>query len=164
MTIHDFDMARFLIGSEVDELYATGDVLIDPRIKAIGDLDTAVITLRFAGGAIGTIDNSRRAVYGYDQRVEVFGSAGMVAADNNTPTRVHTVDAQGSKGDLPLYFFLERYTEAYVREMQVFIDCLLRDEAPPVTGSDGRIPVVMGKAARLSYEQHRPVKLAEISS
>jgi myo-inositol 2-dehydrogenase/D-chiro-inositol 1-dehydrogenase len=164
MTIHDFDMARFLIGSEVEELYATGNVLIDPRIKAVGDLDTTVIALRFTSGAIGTIDNSRRAVYGYDQRVEVFGSAGVVAVDNNTPTRVQLIDAQGSKGDLPLYFFLERYTEAYVREMQVFIDCLLKDEEPPVTGSDGRIPVVMGRAARLSYEQRRPVKLSEISA
>jgi myo-inositol 2-dehydrogenase/D-chiro-inositol 1-dehydrogenase len=163
MTIHDFDMARFLIGSEVEEVFATGGVMIDPRVRDVDDVDTAVITLIFENGVLGTIDNSRQAVYGYDQRVEVFGSAGVIMADNNTPTRVRMIDAQGTKGDLPLYFFLERYTEAYVREMQVFVDCVRKDEYPPVTGIDGRLPVVMGKAARLSYERHEPVKLSEVS-
>jgi myo-inositol 2-dehydrogenase/D-chiro-inositol 1-dehydrogenase len=163
MMIHDFDMARFLVGSEVEAVFAAGGVMIDPEVEKVGDLDTAAVMLIYENGVIGTIDNSRQAVYGYDQRIEVFGSEGMVMADNNTPTRVHLIDAEGAKGDLPLHFFLERYTEAYIREMQVFVDCVLKDEAPPVTGIDGRIPVVMGKAARLSYDQRRLVKLSEIS-
>jgi myo-inositol 2-dehydrogenase/D-chiro-inositol 1-dehydrogenase len=164
MTIHDFDMARFLIGAEVEEVFATGGVMIDPKFREAEDLDTAVTTLVFENGVIGTIDNSRRAVYGYDQRAEVFGSAGVVMAENNTPTRVRMTDKRGTRGDLPLYFFLERYTESYIREMQAFVDCVGSDAPPPVTGIDGRIPVVMGKAARLSYEQHRPVRLSELSS
>jgi myo-inositol 2-dehydrogenase/D-chiro-inositol 1-dehydrogenase len=163
MMIHDFDMARFLIGDEIEEVFATGGVMIDPELEKVGDLDTAVVILIYKNGVIGTIDNSRQAVYGYDQRVEVFGSGGVLMAENNTPTRVRLIDSEGAKGDLPLYFFLERYTEAYIQEMQEFVDCVIRDEAPPVTGTDGRIPVVMGKAARLSYEQRRPVKLSEIS-
>ena len=163
MMIHDFDMARFLVGSEVESVFATGGVMIDPEVEKAGDLDTAAVTLIYENGAIGTIDNSRQAVYGYDQRIEVFGSGGMLMADNNTPTRVRLIDAESTKGDLPLHFFLERYSEAYIREMQVFVDCVLTDEKPPVTGIDGRIPVVMGKAARQSYEEGRLVKLSEIS-
>ena len=162
MMIHDFDMARFLIGSEVAEVFAAGGVMIEPKIGEAGDIDTAVVTLIFADGVIGTIDNSRQAVYGYDQRVEVFGSAGVLLAENERPTQVRMLDKQGTRSDLPLYFFLERYTEAYVREMQSFIDCVLDDQPPPVTGIDGRIPVVMGKAAGLSYREHRPVKLSEL--
>jgi myo-inositol 2-dehydrogenase/D-chiro-inositol 1-dehydrogenase len=164
MTIHDFDMARFLIGSEVEEVFAVGGVMIDPKIKDVGDLDTTVITLSFSNGVIGTIDNSRQAVYGYDQRVEVFGSAGVLMAENKRPTQVRMLDKQGTRSDLPLYFFLERYTESYVREMQTFIDCVLNDQAPPVSGIDGRIPVVIGKAAGLSYKEHRPVKLSELTA
>ncbi|MGA9347765.1 MAG: inositol 2-dehydrogenase [Anaerolineae bacterium] len=162
MTIHDFDMARYLIGSEVSEIYAAGGVMVDPKIGEAGDIDTAVITLRFADGVIGTIDNSRRAVYGYDQRVEVFGSKGMVAVSNNTPdTAVHS-NAEGVHSSLPLFFFVERYTDSYIAEMRAFIECIQQDKTPPVTGIDGRIPVVMGYAARKSYEENRPVKLSEI--
>jgi myo-inositol 2-dehydrogenase/D-chiro-inositol 1-dehydrogenase len=162
MTIHDFDMARYLIGSEVDEIYAAGGVMVDPEIGKAGDIDTAVITLRFENGTIGTIDNSRRAVYGYDQRVEVFGSEGMVAVSNNKPdTAVHS-NAEGVHSSLPLFFFVERYTDSYIAEMQAFIECIQQDKTPPVTGIDGRIPVVMGYAARKSYKENRPVKLSEI--
>ncbi len=162
MTIHDFDMARYLVGSEVSEVYATGGVMVDPEIGKAGDIDTAVITLRFDNGVIGTIDNSRKAVYGYDQRVEVFGSEGMVAVSNNTPdTAVHS-NAEGVHSSLPLFFFVERYTDSYIAEMQAFIDCIQQDKTPPVTGIDGRIPVVMGRAARKSYEENRPVKLSEV--
>ena len=163
MTIHDFDMARYLIGSEVEEIYAAGGVMVDPAIGEAGDIDTAVITLRFENGVIGTIDNSRRAVYGYDQRVEVFGSGGMVTVANNTPDTAVLSDAEGVHGPLPLYFFMERYVESYIAEMQAFIECVQQDKAPPVTGIDGRIPVVMGYAARRSYEEGRPVRLSEIS-
>jgi myo-inositol 2-dehydrogenase/D-chiro-inositol 1-dehydrogenase len=162
MTIHDFDMARYLIGSEVSEIYAAGGVMVDPEIGQAGDIDTAVITLRFANGTIGAIDNSRKAVYGYDQRVEVFGSEGMVAVSNNTPDTAVYSNAEGVHSSLPLFFFVERYTESYIAEMREFIECIQRDQTPSVTGIDGRIPVVMGYAAMKSYEENRPVKLGEI--
>jgi myo-inositol 2-dehydrogenase/D-chiro-inositol 1-dehydrogenase len=162
MTIHDFDMARFLVDSEVTEVYAVGAVRVDPAIGEAGDVDTAVITLRFANGAIGVIDNSRKAVYGYDQRVEVFGSAGVVASDNNTANRVYVGDTSGIHGPLPLYFFLERYTDSYINEMKAFIHAVEKDETPPVVGLDGRIPVVIGLAAWQSVREGRPVKVSEI--
>jgi myo-inositol 2-dehydrogenase/D-chiro-inositol 1-dehydrogenase len=159
MTIHDFDMARYLIGSQVTEIFAAGGVMVDPAIGKAGDLDTVVITLKFANGVIGTIDNSRQAVYGYDQRVEVFGSEGMVAVTNNTPdTHVH-INANGVHSSLPLHFFLERYLDSYVIEMQEFVDAVLDDKEPPVIGEDGRIPVVMGLAAQESWQENRPVLL-----
>jgi myo-inositol 2-dehydrogenase/D-chiro-inositol 1-dehydrogenase len=162
MTIHDFDMARFLMGSEVEQVYAAGGVMVDPSIGQAGDIDTTVITLHFANGALGVIDNSRQAVYGYDQRVEVFGSGGCVTADNNYPNTASISDAQRVHRDLPLNFFMERYVESYVAEIRAFIQCILDGTPPPVTGLDGRIPVVMGYAARRSYEEKRPVQLAEI--
>lgn len=163
-SIHDFDMARFLIGSEVEEIYAAGGVMVDPAIGEAGDIDTAVITLRFENGTIGTIDNSRRAVYGYDQRVEVFGSNGSVVVANPTPHTAVLSHAKTVESAKPLYFFLERYIDAYAAEMRVFVDCILNDTPPPVTGLDGRIPVVMGLAAWKSFRENRPVKLSEISA
>jgi len=162
MTIHDFDMARYLMGSEVEAIYAAGGVLVDPAIGEAGDVDTAVTTLHFASGALGIIDNSRQAVYGYDQRVEVFGSAGCVTADNNYPNTAHVSDAQRVHRDLPLNFFMERYTESYVAEIGAFVRCILDNTPPPVTGIDGRIPVVMGFAAKKSVEEGRPVRLEEM--
>ncbi len=164
MTIHDFDMARYLIGSEVEEIYAVGGVMVDPEIGQAGDIDTAVITLRFQNGVIGTIDNSRQAVYGYDQRVEVFGSGGAISADNDYPNTAIVSDAQSVHRDLPLNFFMERYVNSYIAEMETFIECIQQDRTPPVTGVDGRVPVVMGYAARKSYEENRPVRLTEIAS
>jgi len=162
-TIHDFDMARFLIGEEVEEIYASGGVMVDPAIGEAGDIDTAVTTLKYKNGVIGIIDNSRRAVYGYDQRVEVFGSKGSVTVANPTPHTAVYSHAETVESAKPLYFFLERYMNAYAAEMQVFIDCIQQDTPPPVTGIDGRIPVVMGLAAWKSYRENRPVKLSEIS-
>jgi myo-inositol 2-dehydrogenase/D-chiro-inositol 1-dehydrogenase len=159
MTIHDFDMARYLIGSEVTEIFAAGGAMVDPAIGEAGDLDTAVITLKFANGVIGTIDNSRQAVYGYDQRVEVFGSEGMVAVANNMPDTHVLSNANGVHSALPLHFFLERYLDSYVIEMQEFVDAVLHDKEPPVIGEDGRIPVVMGLAAQESWQENRPVLL-----
>ena len=164
MTIHDFDMARYLIGSEVEEIYVAGGVMVDPEIGRAGDLDTAVITLRFEDGVIGAIDNSRQAVYGYDQRVEVFGSGGCVTADNDYPNTTVVSDAQRVHRDLPLNFFMERYVDSYIAEMEAFVECVLQDTQPPVTGIDGRLPVVMGYAARKSYEEGRPVKLTEVDA
>ena len=162
MTIHDFDMARYLIGSEVEELYAAGEVLVDPAIGQAGDLDTVLVSLRYANGALGSIDNSRRAVYGYDQRIEVFGSAGGIIVTNRTPDNAVFSDVNGVHSALPLYFFIERYSEAFVAEMREFITCILEDKSPAVSGVDGRIPVVMGLAAWKSYREHRPVRLSEI--
>lgn len=162
MTIHDFDMARFLTGSEVVEVFTSAGVMVDPAIGEAGDVDTAVITLRFANGAIGTIDNCRKAVYGYDQRVEVFGSGGMVQALNNTPHNDIYANADGVELAKPLFFFLERYTESFVAEMKAFCKSVLENTQPPVSGIDGRIPVVIGMAAKKSYLENRPVKLSEI--
>jgi myo-inositol 2-dehydrogenase/D-chiro-inositol 1-dehydrogenase len=162
MTIHDFDMARYLMGSEVEEVYAAGNVLVDPAIGEAGDVDTAVVTLRFANGAIGTIDNSRQAVYGYDQRVEVFGSGGMICAGNETADRTVLSDAEGVHAALPLYFFVERYTEAYIAEMTAFVEAVQQDTPPPVSGLDGRAPVVIAYAAARSMQEGRPVRLDEV--
>jgi myo-inositol 2-dehydrogenase/D-chiro-inositol 1-dehydrogenase len=163
MSIHDFDMARFMVDSDVNEIFAAAGVLVDPAIAEAGDFDTAVTILRYKNGVIGTIDNSRKAVYGYDQRVEVFGSEGMVAVANPTPDTIQVSGAQDVSSSLPLFFFVERYTESYVAEMNAFIECVLEDKTPPVSGHDGRVPVVMGYAAKKSCVENRPVKLSEIS-
>lgn len=162
MTIHDFDMARFLMGKEVESVYAAAGVMVNPRIGEVGDVDTAVVTLHFVDGSLGVIDNSRQAVYGYDQRVEVFGSAGVVTADNNYPNTALISDAKRVHRDLPLNFFMERYVDSYVNEMRAFVDCVVNDAPPPVTGIDGRIPVVMGYAAKQSVAEGRPVRLDEV--
>lgn len=163
MTIHDFDMARYLVGSEVTEVFVAGAVRVDPQIGEAGDIDTAVLTLRFANGAIGTIDNSRKAIYGYDQRVEVFGSAGMLSALNNTPDNVLFSGADNVQAAKPLYFFLERYAESFISEMREFVNSIQTGQATLVNGTDGRIPVLMGMAAALSYKENRPVKLSEVA-
>ena len=163
MTIHDFDMARYLVGSEVEEVYVAAGVMVDTAIGEAGDVDTAVITLKFANGAIGAIDNSRKAAYGYDQRVEVFGSKGMVSVANNTANAHVYSNADGVHSEKPLYFFLERYMDSFVTEMQEFVQAVLEGKTPPVVGVDGRIPVVMGMAAAKSYRENRPVKLSEIA-
>lgn len=164
MTIHDFDMARFLVGSEVQQVFTTAGVLVDPAIGAADDVDTAVTMLHFTNGVIGTIDNSRRAVYGYDQRVELLGSAGAIRTENNFPNSAVISTARSVHRDLPLHFFLERYTESYVAELVAFVEAVLHDTPTPVTGQDGRAPVVMGLAARTSYLENRPVKLSEIEA
>ena len=162
MTIHDFDMARYLIGDEVEEIYAVGDVNVDPKIGEVGDIDTAVITLRFKNGVLGTIDNSREAVYGYDQRVEVFGSKGMVSVGNSITDTVTSTVKNGSITSLPHYFFIERYKQAYLTEMESFIQCIIEDTEPMVSGEDGKLPIQMGYAAFKSLRENRPVCISEI--
>lgn len=164
MTIHDFDMARYLIGDEVVEIYATGGVRVDPEIGAAGDIDTAVITLQFENGVIATIDNSREATYGYDQRVEVFGSKGMVTATNPLRDTVTFTGSKETRAALPPYFFVERYKAAYLSELKAFCACIQERTPPPVTGEDGRAPVVIGLAALKSLRENRPILLSEISS
>ena len=162
MTIHDFDMARFLIGSEVDEIFAMAGVMVDPAIGEAGDVDTAIVMLHFNNGVIGTIENSRCAAYGYDQRVEVLGSAGAVWTENNYPNTAIISDSRSIRRDLPLHFFVERYTESFVTEMEAFVDAVLHDKPVPVTGYDGRVAAVLGLAAKKSLAEHRPVRLSEI--
>ncbi|HEO72426.1 MAG TPA: inositol 2-dehydrogenase, partial [Candidatus Hydrogenedentes bacterium] len=163
MTIHDFDMAQFLIGDEVDEIHTAAGVMVDPAIGEAGDLDTALITLRFANGVLGVIDNSRRAVYGYDQRAEVLGSKGAVSTANNFPNSAVISGPDAVRRDLPLNFFIERYTESFIAEMNAFIDAVASGGPVPVTGEDARVPVVMAIAARKSHDEHRPVRLCEVA-
>ena len=162
MMIHDFDMARFLLG-EVDEVFALADVMVDPQIGAAGDIDTAKVMLRFANGVIGTIENSRQAVYGYDQRVEVFGSKGAASSGNWHPNAVTLSDATSVRRDLPLNFFVERYFESYVVEMKAFVQAIAQGQPVPVVGNDGRAPVLMAMAGMRSLAENRPVALAEIA-
>ena len=162
MSIHDFDMARFITGSEVKEVYVKGDALIDPRIKQYDDIDTAIIVLTFENGAIGVIDNSRKAVYGHDQRLEIFGSKGMATPENHTPANVIQQNNETVQTALPLHFFLERYEKAYRTCMQSFIDCVLNDTPSPVDARDGLMATAIGMAAGLSLREDRAVKMEEI--
>ncbi len=162
MTIHDFDMARFLSGSEVTEVHAYGAVLIDPEIGKAGDIDTAVISLKFANGALGIIENSRKAVYGYDQRVEFFGSKGAAMADNNTPTSMVVFNESGTIRDKPLYFFLERYEAAFIDEMKAFVNAIREDKTTAVSGKDGLAPVLIALAAQDSLKRGKPEKVDSV--
>ena len=159
MTIHDFDMVRYLTGSEIEEVHAMGAVLIDPAIGEAGDVDTAVTTLKMANGALAVIENSRQAVYGYDQRVEVFGSRGSAEAGNETANRVTLSSSGGVRADTPLYFFLERYQASFVAELEAFFDSIRDDREPPVGGRDGLMSVLVGLAAAKSMAENRPVKV-----
>lgn len=163
MAIHDFDMARFLSGSEVDEVYVQGAVLVDPVIGELGDVDTAVIMLRFRNGAIGVIDNSRQAAYGYDQRVEVFGSLGQVNVQNDFPNSAEISTAGGVYRDKPKHFFLERYEAAYRLEIESFVQAIVNNEDVPVSGEDGYQAELLADAARKSWREKRPVSLSEYS-
>lgn len=164
MMIHDFDMARFLMGAEVEEIFTAGGVMVDPEIGKAGDLDTALVVMRFTNGVIATIDNSRKAVYGYDQRVEIFGSNGKIETGNCYPNQAVVSNGISVHRDLPLNFFMERYTESFAVELQSFTQAVLRNQPTAITGIDGRIPVVMAMAARKSYDEHRPVRLKEIEA
>jgi myo-inositol 2-dehydrogenase / D-chiro-inositol 1-dehydrogenase len=148
MTIHDFDMARFVTGSEVVEVYARGSVRIEPSYREVGDVDTALAVLEHEGGCVTAIDNSRRSTYGYDQRVEVFGSGGM-AASGNPPVVPHD--------------FLERYDESYERAWQSFADAVRNGHEPAVGIEDARAPLVIGLAARRSLREGRPVRVEEVA-
>lgn len=162
MTIHDFDMARFISGKEVKQVYAKGVCKVDPEIGKAGDIDTAMVTLTFEDDTMAVIDNSRKAVYGYDQRLEVFGDNGMAQADNNYPNTHKLYQASGVRGDLPLHFFLERYDASYNHEMRAFVTALMGNADMPVTGKDGLISIAIGLAAKKSIEENRPVWLNEI--
>jgi myo-inositol 2-dehydrogenase/D-chiro-inositol 1-dehydrogenase len=163
MTIHDFDMARFVVNKEIEEVYAKGAVLIDPEIGKAGDIDTAVITLTYTDGTMAIIDNSREAVYGYDQRIEVFGSKGMAQSNNNFHDTHKLYTHQGIQSSLPLHFFLERYAEAYKSELLEYLDSLQNNTNFPVIGEEGLQSLKIGLAALKSIQENRPVKLSEIN-
>jgi myo-inositol 2-dehydrogenase/D-chiro-inositol 1-dehydrogenase len=159
MTIHDFDMARWMLGEEPVEAFAYGATLVDPAIGAAGDIDSAMVLLRTASGRMAHINNSRRAAYGYDQRVEVHGSAGRLIAGNRTPTTVELADAKAVTADKPLHFFLERYADAYRIELNAFLGAVEKGTPMPVGAEDGRQALVLADAALRSLQEGRPVKV-----
>jgi myo-inositol 2-dehydrogenase/D-chiro-inositol 1-dehydrogenase len=157
MMIHDLDMARFLLGEEPVEVFAAASVLVDPAIGAAGDVDTAVVTLRTAGGALCQISNSRRASYGYDQRIEAHGAGGLLRAGNVTATTVELATGAGFTTDPALPFFLERYAAAYRAELDSFVDALAAGTPPHPGGEDGLRALLLADAATLSASTHQPV-------
>jgi myo-inositol 2-dehydrogenase/D-chiro-inositol 1-dehydrogenase len=159
--IHDLDMVRFQMG-EVLEVYATGAVLINEKLKEFGDIDTGLVLLKFANGVMGTIDNSRKAVYGYDQRLEVFCSNGTAMMENEKETAVVKGNLNGFTSAKPPYFFMQRYAPCYVEEVRQFVECVRENKPTPTTGEDGRAAVVLGYAAIKSLHENRPIKISEI--
>jgi len=162
MMIHDFDMARFVTGSEVVDVYAQAAVRVDPAIGDAGDVDTAVVMLTHENGCITTIDNSRQAVYGYDQRVEAFGSGGMAASENPLNHTGMRRSAAGTISQTIPYFFLDRYIPSYIDEWKAFVSYVTSGGPSPVSAADGRAPLVIGLAAWKSYHEGRPVRCDEI--
>ena len=164
MTIHDFDMVRYLAGCDPVEVFVEGAVLVDPAIGEAGDIDTAVITMKMENGAIATIDNSRKAVYGYDQRAEVFGSKGMAATANDAASTCVISNENGVIGEVPLHFFLERYMDAYAQEIISFVNAIENDTDTELNVYDGLKPVLMAMACNKSLKEHRVVKMSEIEA
>ena len=162
MTIHDFDMARYVTGSEVVEVFAKGAVRVDPAIGEAGDLDTAVVVMTHENGALTTIDNSRKATYGYDQRVEAFGSGGKAASDNFHEFNSFVTTDDGFRRPPLEHFFLERYARSYLDQWAAFVEMVKSGGPSPVGGADGRAPLVMGLAAWASVREGRPVRIEEI--
>ncbi len=162
MMIHDFDMVRFLTGADVEEVYTISNVLVDPAIGEAGDVDTAIVSLKMSNGALAVIDNSRRSVYGYDQRLEVFGSKGMVQDQNVGANNTIISNENGVTTEKPVNFFLERYLDAYAKEITSFIDCIENNTPAPMDVWDGLKPVMIAQAATISSKEGRPVKMSEI--
>lgn len=162
MTIHDFDMARFIVEKEIDEVYAKGANLFDKSIEEVGDIDTAVVILKYTDSSIAVIDNSRNAAYGYDQRIEVFGSKGMIQGNNILNDNHNLYTKKGITSSLPLDFFLQRYFEAYKIEINNFIDTVINNKSVSVSGKDGLKSLQIGMAAKISLQENRPIKISEL--
>ncbi|MHA1546771.1 MAG: inositol 2-dehydrogenase [Alphaproteobacteria bacterium] len=160
MMIHDFDMAHWLLGEVPVEVFARGANLVDPEIGKAGDVDTAVVTMTTKSGKLCQISNSRRAVYGYDQRVEAFGAKGMVRAENRQDNALQFWTAQSVANPKPMHFFLERYAKAYQNELEHFLDCLEGKATPLVGMHEGRVALALGLAAKQSMESGLPVKIS----
>jgi len=163
MTIHDFDMVRFLSGSEVVEVSVKAANLVDPVFKKYDDVDTAIITLKLESGAIAVIDNSREAVYGYDQRIEVFGNKGVISANNEYQTNIQISTKESTTLDNPKHFFLDRYKDAYVEEVNEFAQAIIEDNPLSCTGEDGYKAELLAFAARLSWKENRTVSISELA-
>lgn len=161
MMSHDFDQARFCTGGEIEEVFVTGKAFEEAAQQA-NDLDTVLVTLKMSNGCFGTIGNSRRCAYGYDQRIEVFGSKGMLSSNNRTPNTVDISNDQGTTSPLPYSFFMDRYALAYSGVMEAFVNMIREGSDPPVTGADGRAPIVAAMAASKSLKEGRPVRLEEV--
>lgn len=162
MAIHDFDMASYIMGKKVVEVFAKGAVRVDKAVGEAGDIDTALTTLTFEDGTYAVIDNSRKAVYGYDQRIEIFGSNGMIQVDNNQHNRNVLYNESGIHYALPLDFFMDRYAKSYLNEMDFFITALNNNTDMPVGGDDALQATKVAVAAKKSMLEGRPVKLSEI--
>lgn len=161
MMSHDFDQARFCTGGEIEEVFVTGKAFEEAAQEA-NDLDTVLVTLKMSNGAFGTIGNSRRCAYGYDQRIEAFGSKGMLSSQNRAPNTVEFSHEDGISNPLPYSFFMDRYAAAYTGVMQTFVNMIREGSATPVTGLDGRAPIVAAMAASKSHAEGRPVRLSEV--
>lgn len=162
MTIHDLDMARFLLGEEVAEVVATASVLVDPAIGTAGDFDSVQVMLKTASGKQAMISNSRRATYGYDQRIEVHGALGAVSAENQRPVSIEVATAAGYTRP-PLHdFFMTRYTEAYAAEIAGFIAALASKTPATPSGEDGLIALALAEACLKSVAEGRVVKMTEV--
>ena len=164
MAIHDFDMARYMMGKEVKEVYSRGLVLVDKQVGEVGDIDTALTTLIFEDDTYAVIDNSRKAIYGYDQRLEVFGNKGMIQVENNQHNRNVVFDAEGIHLSLPLDFFMDRYAASYLNEIQYFVDAISKNTPIPVSGDDGLKATIIAVAAKKSVLEGRPVAISEITA
>ena len=162
MTIHDFDMARYVVGSEVVEVYAAGAVRVVPELAELGDVDTAVVTLWHENECLTVIDNSRQASYGYDQRVEVLGAAALAASENPLVSTVIVRDPTGTRLATLPYFFIERYTASYIRQWEAFVAAVNSGVTPPTSGQDGRAALVLGLAAKQSLLERRAVRIADV--
>ena len=162
MTIHDFDMARFVAGSDVVEVYAKAWITVDQAISDAGDYDTLTVMLTHENGAVTTIDNCRQSAYGYDQRVEAFGSAGAAISENQRENYAVTLTTDGGRSAKVPNFFLERYIPSYIRQWNDFVAAVTSGNPTPVSGADGRAPLVMGLAAGRSVAENRPVATSEI--
>jgi len=161
MAAHDFDLGRWLMGSEVQRVYSEGGCLVYPELQDVGDIDNAVVNLRFASGAIGNVDVSRNAVYGYDIRTEVLGSEGGLVISKIRQTPILVMTREGVTHDTVPYF-MERFGEAYAAEIRDFVGCILEDREPAVTARDGRAAAAIGIAATISFEEGRPVLIKDV--
>ncbi|MEO0944022.1 MAG: inositol 2-dehydrogenase [Pseudomonadota bacterium] len=162
MTIHDFDIARWMLGEEVETVFAQGSVLVDPEIGTAGDYDSAHVLLKTASGKQSVISNSRRASYGYDQRIEVHGSKGMASAGNAHEARVEVATTDGYTRPPLLDFFMQRYEGAYRAEIRAFVEAIQQKQTPPATGHDGLMALVLAEAANRSVAEGRLIAVAEV--
>ncbi len=158
-SVHDFDTMRYLSGSEAEEIYAAGAVLIDPEMKKLNDIDTALITVKLTNGGLCIIDNSRETNYGYDQQIEVFGNKGSISAKNTTPTNTVLCSQNGVFRDKPHFSFVERYQQAFILEMSEFFRWVREEGEPPVSGTDALAAVNMARSAQLSLQKNKPVRV-----